>query len=163
MKFMFDTTAINEIVKKGIDPSRFSKEHQYFITPVQYSEILCTTESAMRQKLLTGFEVIKELSPAHVVHLHSAPFGHHPFGHGPFGGGDGKYYGEILRRLSECPGNKSKRGDGFDSLIIETCKMEMMTLVINDGAAQKVCSEMEVDWLNLGDFLAQMERTGPFM
>jgi hypothetical protein len=102
-----------------------------------------------------GFEVIKGIIPIEEVHIHSAPWGHFPWGHGPWGGGDGKYYGQILRKLSECSGNKSSRGDGFDALIVETCKMNRMTLITNDRTVQKICRNIGVDWLTLEAFLGE--------
>ena len=61
-----------------------------------------------------------------------------------------------MKKLSECPGNKSKRGNNEDALIIETCKMNNMTFITNDSTAQKVCKDIEVVWLDLEDFLAIM-------
>lgn len=153
MRYMFDTNTLNEIIKRTIDTGNFDKKDKYFITPVQYSEILQTKNILVRKKLLMGFEVIKGIIPIEEVHIHSAPWGHFPWGHGPWGGGDGKYYGQILRKLSECSGNKSSRGDGFDSLIIETCKMNRMTLITNDRTVQKICRNIGVDWLTLEAFL----------
>jgi predicted nucleic acid-binding protein len=153
MRYMFDTNTLNEIIKQPIDTGNFGKKDKYFITPVQYSEILQTKNVLVRKKLLGGFEVIKGIIPIEEVHIHSAPWGHYPWGHGPWGGGDGKYYGQILRKLSGCSGNKSSRGDGFDALIIETCKMNRMTLITNDRSVQKICVDIGVDWLTLEVFL----------
>jgi hypothetical protein len=153
MRYMFDTNTLNEIIKRTIDTGNFDKKDKYFITSVQYSEILQTKDILVRKKLLMGVEVIKGIIPIEEVHIHSAPWGHHPWGHGPWGGGDGKYYGQILRKLSECSGNKSSRGDGFDALIIEVCKMNRMTLITNDRTVQKICRNIGVVWLTLEAFL----------
>jgi len=153
MKCMFDTNALNRIIKQRVDVTHFDKNHEYFITPVQYSEILQTNNTYVREKLLKGLEIIRDVAPMGRVHIHSAPWGHFPWGHGPWGGGDGKYYGQILRKLSECPGNKNNRGNGFDALIIEVCKMNRMTLITNDGPVQKICRSVGVDWLALDAFL----------
>jgi len=153
MRYMFDTNTLNEIIKRTVDTGNFNKKDKYFITPVQYSEILQTKNVLARKKLLRGFEVIKSIIPIKEVHIHSAPWGHFPWRHGPWGRGDGKYYGQILRKFSECSGNKSSRGDGFDTLIVETCKMNRMTLITNDRTVQKICRNIEVDWLTLEAFL----------
>lgn len=153
MKYMFDTNALNQIIKQRIDASDFDKNHEYFITPVQYSEILQTNNSTVREKLLKGLEIIREIAPMGRVHIHSAPWGHFPWGHGPWGGGNGKYYGQVLKKLSECPGNKRRRGNNSDALIIETCKMDGMTLITNDRYVQKICVDIGVDWLTLDTFL----------
>ena len=153
MRYMFDTNALNEIINKAIDCMLFDKKHKYFITPVQYSEILQTNNKLRREKLLKGLEIIKKDVPTSQVHIHSAPWGHFPWGHGPWGGGDGKYYGQILEKLSECSGNKSKRGNGSDALIVEVCKMNKMTLITNDTSVQTVCKDIGVNWLPLEEFL----------
>jgi hypothetical protein len=75
-----------------------------------------------------------------------------------WGGGDGKYHPGILRRLSECRGNKSRRGNNEDALIIKVCKMNMMTLVTNDKAAQRVSGDLGVSWVRVDAFLAGMGR-----
>ena len=48
MRYMFDTNALNEIIDKAIDCILFDKKHKYFITPVQYSEILQTNKNLSR-------------------------------------------------------------------------------------------------------------------
>lgn len=154
---MFDTNALNEMIKEQIDPTHFDKEHKYFITPVQYSEILQTKNVSMREKLLKGLEVIKDFAPVREVHIYSAPWGHFPWGHGPWGGGDGKYYNQVLKKLAECSGNKSKRGNNFDALIIETCEINRMTLITDDESVQKVCTDIGVDCLGLKTFLTIAE------
>jgi hypothetical protein len=153
MKCMFDTNALNRIIKQRVDVTHFDKNHEYFITPVQYSEILQTNNTYVREKLLKGLEIIRDVAPMGRVHIHSAPWGHFPWGHGPWGGGDGKYYNQILKELSECSGNKSGRGNYSDALIIETCKMDGMTLITNDRTVQKICRNFGVDWLTLDAFL----------
>jgi predicted PilT family ATPase len=58
-----------------------------------------------------------------------------------------------MRGFSECSGNKSNRGNGFDALIVEVCKMNGMTLITNDRTVQKICGNIGVDWLTLKAFL----------
>jgi len=148
MQYMFDTNALNEIIKRGVDTARFDKNNRYYITPVQRAEILQTADLSLRTKLLRGLEVVEEFAPATSVEIHTAPWGHFPWGHGPWGGGDGKYYAEVMRRL-KCLRNKSPRGNNSDALIIEVCKMNSITLVTNDVPAQKVCNDLGVPWLTL--------------
>lgn len=157
MQYMFDTIALNEIIKRGVDAAGFDKNNRYYITPVQRAEILQTADLSLRTKLLRGLEVIEEFAPATSVEIRTAPWGHFPWGHGPWGGGDGKYYAEVMRRLSECPRNKSPRGNNSDALIIEVCKMNSITLVTNDGPVQEVCNDLGVSWLTLDGFLAGKE------
>jgi hypothetical protein len=87
------------------------------------------------------------------VNIHSAPWGHFPWYHAPWGGGDGKYYPEIFKNLSDLSSNKNRRGNYSDALIIETCKMDGMTLITNDSSVQKVCTDFKVNWLTLEAFL----------
>jgi rRNA-processing protein FCF1 len=157
MKYMFDTNALNRIIKQKIDVTHFDKNHEYFITPAQYGEISQTNNTYLREKLLKGLEIIRDIAPMGQVHIHSAPWGHFPWGHGPWGGGDGKYYNQIFKKLSECKGNKSRRGDYSDALIIETCKMDGMTLITNDRCVRKVCTDIKVDWLTIEAFLSTRE------
>ena len=158
MRYMFDTVALNIMIKSRVDTAQFDKNHEYYITPVQRAEILMTKDSGLRTKLLEGLEVIENSTPVASVRIRSAPWGHFPWGHGPWGGGDGKYHPDILRRLSECRGNKSARGNNEDALIIEVCKMNRMTLVTNDEAAQKVSGDLGVSWVSVDAFLAGMGR-----
>jgi len=153
MKCMFDTNALNWIIKQEIDITCFNKNYEYFITPVQYAEILQTKNTSIRDKLLKGLEVIRDFAPMGQVNIHSAPWYHFPWYHGPWYGGDGKYYNQIFKKLSECPGNKSKRGNYSDALIIETCKMDGMILITNDKIVQKVCTAFQVNWQELPVFL----------
>jgi len=156
MEYMFDTNALNKIIKGGVDTARFDKNNRYYITPVQRGEIEQTADLSLRRKLLRGLEVVEGSAPATSVEIRTAPWGHFPWGHGPWGGGDGKYYAEVMRRLSECPRNKNPRGNNCDALIIEVCKMNRITLVTNDRAGKRVCNDLGVPWLTLDEFLGGM-------
>jgi len=153
MRYIFDTVALNMMIKSGVDTAQFDRDHEYYITPVQRGEILMTKDWRLRGKLLEGLKVIENSTPVASVRIRSAPWGHFPWGHGPWGGGDGKYHPDILRRLSECRGNTSRRGNNEDALIIEVCKINMMTLVTNDKAAQQLSGDLGVSWVSVNAFL----------
>ena len=154
MRFMLDTTALNIIIKDRINTSHFKKEHEYFITPVQYSEMLQTTDKPTREKLVKGLVVMQLEASLSSVQIHSAPWGHFPWGHGPWGGGDGKYYDKCMNKLLEY--SKGSRGNNCDALIIEACGMNGMTLVTADTGAQKVCADIGIDCIDTQIFLRRV-------
>ena len=151
MLFMLDTTALNMIIKDKIDASHFKKEHKYFITPVQYSEMLQTTDKSTKKILVKGLEVMQLKASLSSVHIHSAPWGCFPWGYGPWGGGDGKYYDKCMSKLLQY--SKGSRGNNCDALIIEACGMNGMTLVTADTGAQKVCADLGIDCMDTQTFL----------
>jgi hypothetical protein len=149
---MFDTNAINKIVKQGIDTTRLDQSHQYFISSVQLSELNQTKEPAMKEKLIYGFKMIENSVSLSTTNIESAPWGGFPWGGAPWGA-NGGYYKKIKERLSTFKKKRKDRGNSSDALIIETCLIQKLVLVSDDFEVQEVSSDLEVECVTVTDFL----------
>ena len=151
-KFMFDTNAINEIVKQGIDTTRLDQSHQYFISPVQLSELNQTKDPAIKERLFSGLKLIENSVPLSTTNIESAPWGEFPWGGAPWGA-HGGYYKKIRAELSTFKTKRKDRGNSSDALIIETCLIQKLVLVSNDPEVQEVSSQLGVQCVAVTDFL----------
>jgi rRNA-processing protein FCF1 len=151
-KFMFDTNAINAIVKQGIDTKRLDRSHQYFISPVQLSELNKTRNPATKEKLLLGLKLMANSISLWITNIESAPWGEFPWGGAPWGA-HGGYYKKIKTELSTFKTKRKNRGNSSDALIIETCLIQKLVLVSNDPEVQEVSSQLGVQCVTVSDFL----------
>ena len=153
--YMFDTNAINQLIKDEIDIEKLDQSHKYFITSVQMIELSATKNERTRQKLLDGFKVIEIELPVNKTNAETALWG--SFGWGEMGWGQsGGHYERIKDKLDKYPRKKNDRGNPSDALIIEACLMQKHALISNEKAVQAICHEEGVTCMPLDEFL---ERT----
>jgi hypothetical protein len=148
MRVMFDTNAVNALVKEGRSITRKSTD-QYFCTNLQKAELRRTANEEMRKFLLSNFEVIKEKTETAQISQRSTPWGS-PWG-SPWDSG-GEHYTHILAGLEALkPGD---RGNSYDAVLIETCIYESLVFISNDSAARTAAGSFGVQAMPLESFVA---------
>ncbi|HEC87330.1 MAG TPA: hypothetical protein ENI49_05645, partial [Thermoplasmatales archaeon] len=138
--FMFDTTVFGDILDNKINIEKFPKYDRYYVTHVQYDEILGTPNETVRKRVLEIFQKIpkKEIpTESFVVGLKYSRVGKAKLGGGV-----------LLEAIRE--GNlKHTR----DALIGETAIKNGLILVTNDKRLLNKVRDLGGQAITLGDFL----------
>jgi len=157
IKFLFDTNALNQIVKEGIETDALNPSHEYFITSLQKDELASTRNKEVKEKLLHGLKTMEINIPIKNTSLETAIWDKFYWGE-MYWGQEGGHYDRLLRKLNECPRKRNDRGNVTDALLIEVCIIQGHTLVSNDSCIQSISNDEGIDCLNLNTFLS---RYGP--
>jgi len=151
-RFMFDTNAINQLIKENVDIELLDPSNVYFVTSIQINELSETKNEEIRRNLLTRFKIIEKKIPICKTDAETAPWG--KLGWGKTGWGqDGGHYERLKRALESCPGNRNDRGNVSDALIIEVCLLQNHCLISNDKAVQTICQREGITCMTLDEFL----------
>jgi restriction endonuclease S subunit/predicted nucleic acid-binding protein len=142
--FMFDTTVFNAILNRHVDMGQLPRNLKYYVTHIQYDEILNTKDERRRGELLKIFEKVqKDVVPTKgcVVGVSKVDLSE------LFSEDDANLYDKMLEKLKEKDKKSGKKkppeNQARDILIALTCMKNCLTLVTNDENLKEVAQEFQ--------------------
>ncbi len=149
---MFDTNAINQLIKENIDIELLDQSHDYFVTSIQINELSETKNEEIRRKLLTRFKIMENNIPVCKTNAETELWGKSGWGETGWGQ-NGGHYERLKNNLESCPRKKNDRGNVSDALIIEVCLLQNHSLISNDKDVHTICKNEGITCMTLDDFL----------
>jgi predicted nucleic acid-binding protein len=145
-EYMFDTNIFNKILDGKIDTNFFKMKGKFYVTHIQYDEIINTVNEKRRQELIDIFYLIEqEKIPTETFVLDYSRLDEGKLSNGTL-------YQIILNELNEKnPGREAS--NIRDALIAETCIKNNIILVTNDNTLYKIVKKQSIEVMKLNEFL----------